>query len=80
MSALFKRVVLSIIENHLEVVVLLRGFLDIGIHLHAPRLTEIALAHADLKHLLAASTGTRCSRFIRLWCTPDHNQYAHGQE
>ena len=54
--ALFEGVVLGVLEHHSYLGVLLRRFPDIGVHLDAPRLAEVALAHAegvlDAAHLL----------------------------
>ena len=44
---LFERVVLGVLEDDLQVRVLVGGGLDVRVHLHAPRLAQIALAHAD---------------------------------
>ena len=53
--ALLERVVLRVLPDHLDLGVLGRGGLDVGVHLHAPRLAEVALAHADAERLGSAA-------------------------
>jgi len=47
MRPLFQRIVLGVFEDHLQIVMLLGSRSDVGVHLHAPRLAQIALAHTD---------------------------------
>ena len=52
--ALHERVVLRVLEDDLEVRVRGGRVLDVGVHLRAPGLAQVALAHADHAPLLGA--------------------------
>src|SRR5665213_1910737 len=54
---LFKRVVLGVLENNFEFRMLGGGGADVLVHLHAPRLAEVALRHADGELVRAARFG-----------------------
>ncbi len=47
LGALLQHVVLRVLEDHLDLGMLVRLSLDVGVHLHAPGLSEVALAHPD---------------------------------
>ncbi len=71
---LLERVVLGVLEDGLEPVgVLLGGGLDVGVHLHAPRLAQVALAHADDPGILGC-TGVPFPRLRRAADARQHTE------